>query len=546
MKLAFILLATVATGCGSKSSVSNTSDQFSGNHFLYLDRTDRQRIVSDLKDMVLDNYVLLSIKSEANIVANPDQLFTEAIANEAAVLDPPANDEIALATANLRFLDRTYELIAKFKDTHFSASAIVAIPRILNGLELARVNGQVQIVGLRPQILSFVTLHAANPADYQKIAAGVIVRSIDGISADAAAAKLATLVSASSPEFADARAVAGLSQRGRAYPENSYSDWELQSLSGEIFTVRLPYFYAEAIARKDAQFYLRSKGFQSLKDLQLQWNETSDAWAYNRSIPTSGYYPYDPINGMIGNTSWNAADDGKLGTEVLRTGYILRAGKAYGVLQIFGFSAHELTLSTSGTPENINTFASPIAAFVKALKGSATPLIIDLRTNGGGDPMNSVSVLSAIAASNAVYPATTRALRVTRVIRQMIDSDDLQNLPNFNQFDYDATALAELRSAVADHREYTRAFSLTSDITPDPRVGGYDQPVVALITPNCISACDGMSMLLRDSRRATLIGTHTNGTGAGFIGSGSFEDIQWHDRYEVLSLRIPKIGRAHV
>lgn len=36
-----------------------------------------------------------------------------------------------------------------------------------------------------------------------------------------------------------------------------------------------------------------------------------------------------------------------------------------------------------------------------------------------------------------------------------------------------------------------------------------------------------------------MIGTHTNGTGAGFIGSGSFEDIQWHDRYELMSLRTP-------
>ena len=55
----------------------------------------------------------------------------------------------------------------------------------------------------------------------------------------------------------------------------------------------------------------------------------------------------------------------------------------------------------------------------------------------------------------------------------------------------------------------------------------------------CISACDGLAILLKVGHRATLIGTTTNGTGAGFIGDGVFEDVQWRDRYQVVSLRIP-------
>ena len=95
------------------------------------------------------------------------------------------------------------------------------------------------------------------------------------------------------------------------------------------------------------------------------------------------------------------------------------------------------------------------------------------------------------------------------------------------------------RPVVAAHREYTSAFTLTDDIKASPDVGGYDQKMVALVTPFCISACEGMSTLLKTSKRATIIGTHSNGTGSGFIGSGPFEELVWQDRYKVMNLRIP-------
>ena len=92
---------------------------------------------------------------------------------------------------------------------------------------------------------------------------------------------------------------------------------------------------------------------------------------------------------------------------------------------------------------------------------------------------------------------------------------------------------------MASHKTYTNAFTLTDDVKPNPEVGGYDQEVIALISPNCISACDGMALLLEKAGRAKVIGTTTNGTGAGFIGSAPFDNVQMRDRNQVVSLRIP-------
>jgi len=78
------------------------------------------------------------------------------------------------------------------------------------------------------------------------------------------------------------------------------------------------------------------------------------------------------------------------------------------------------------------------------------------------------------------------------------------------------------------------------DIKTDEDVKGYDKKIVALITPNCISACDMTASLLKNSKRATLIGTHTNGTGAGF-----WDDEEngfprkWVDSHNTLQVYIP-------
>ena len=58
------------------------------------------------------------------------------------------------------------------------------------------------------------------------------------------------------------------------------------------------------------------------------------------------------------------------------------------------------------------------------------------------------------------------------------------------------------------------------------------------MTPNCVSACDNMINLLKSSKRAILVGTHSNGTGAGFS-SDSRLNTQWTDPRHVLSTTFP-------
>ena len=95
------------------------------------------------------------------------------------------------------------------------------------------------------------------------------------------------------------------------------------------------------------------------------------------------------------------------------------------------------------------------------------------------------------------------------------------------------------QKTIDERNNYTPMF-VNSPVTPHPSIGGYDKKIVALITPNCISACDITSFILKASGRATLIGTHSNGTGAGFMSTGEISN-DWEDDHKVFSTTIPNL-----
>jgi hypothetical protein len=75
-------------------------------------------------------------------------------------------------------------------------------------------------------------------------------------------------------------------------------------------------------------------------------------------------------------------------------------------------------------------------------------------------------------------------------------------------------------------------------IFPDQRVKGFNNKIVALVTADCISACDKMASLLKTSKRATIIGTTSNGTGAGYRSTSEL-DTKWTDSLRVFESQIP-------
>jgi hypothetical protein len=60
-----------------------------------------------------------------------------------------------------------------------------------------------------------------------------------------------------------------------------------------------------------------------------------------------------------------------------------------------------------------------------------------------------------------------------------------------------------------------------------------------LVSPECISSCDRQALLFKSSKRAFILGTESNGTGAGYRTSESFVSTEWKDANDIFSINIP-------
>ena len=75
-----------------------------------------------------------------------------------------------------------------------------------------------------------------------------------------------------------------------------------------------------------------------------------------------GYDPYSPPAGLLETTEYCAQEDPQ--QLVLRTGFLLREGKSYGVLQIYTYNIETIT---SGADQEETDFFAPIRTFIKKL-----------------------------------------------------------------------------------------------------------------------------------------------------------------------------------
>ncbi len=94
--------------------------------------------------------------------------------------------------------------------------------------------------------------------------------------------------------------------------------------------------------------------------------------------------------------------------------------------------------------------------------------------------------------------------------------------------------------AISEEESFTNVI-LPDAVEADTDVGGYSENIVVLLTSKCASACEVTAGLLKNSGRATLVGSPSNGTGAGYMNiSGTANiDASWRDSKDVLSIEIP-------
>lgn len=533
-----LLLASNLTLAGAKKpAVSNI---YSGVSFHYLDQEDRVDIITSFLKRVQMEYVLLPLK-EKRLGINLSKMREEAIQLEKSITDTLLSADLKTnlearervsqiqAKMNQDFFDRMLKLVAIFKDTHFGIRTKIARPSVYFGINFYRADGKVTVGSIDKKLLALSS--KVSGANFSEIVPGQEVEAIDGIPVEDKINELKPYINASSDGYADMIAIWSLSGRNFKYPEKNFVILKLANGS----TYKLPYFAnasKDATPRIDANVYFNKIGIPSdATSVSLVFDSNTNTWKDDFSTFT-GYRTQNLFLNLNDLKIYN--DDN--GNPAIRTGYYIKKGIAHGVLQLLTFHTKNVKRGEEVTP-----FIQAIANFINELKDNDIDLIIDLRNNGGGSIAYTSQLLSLIAPQNANYPGQTAGYRIVPSIREIIEADLSQVLPA-EDLSYGIT-MDEIKnifySTIDENRSYTPMFTYSS-VTASPLVKGYDKKVVALISPNCISACDITAFILKASGRATLIGSHSNGTGAGFLENDVVTNL-WEDDTKVFETKIPNL-----
>lgn len=515
------------------------SDVYAGANFQYFDKEDRLLIVKDFLKAVELNYAPLQLK-EKRLGISFKAIRAEAIAKEEAAEDVLISTEeraskvkrniIAAEQArlNMEFLDRLQLLVAKFKDTHFVISENIARQSIYNGLRFTRIEGKIVLSATDKKVVSLVDGLSGNRLSELPI--GLQLVAIDGKPIEQRVSELKEYIGASTDAFADTEAVRALTARNFAYPTKAFS--VLTFANG--LSIKTPYFSRRNVAypqRPDALAYLKSIDLkEDLTTVSVKYDNTKKGWEAG-GVNFEGYSMTDYGTNLKNVVEYT--DDS--GSPAMKTGHYVSKGKVYTVIQLFTFSTQNLNTTTKKA-----TFVDALRAVALEAKADETPVILDLRYNVGGNGNFPAQLLSVFTPANKMYPMPSFGLRITPYMRQLQDIflDEYFAAENVTVGVTMDMMRDLLDTAIADRKDYAPMYAQRMPILADQVVKGFDNEMVVLVSPWCVSACDMTAALFKTSGRAMIIGTHSNGTGAGYR-SLSTMDTTFIDQFKLINSNIP-------
>ncbi len=500
-----------------------------GNQLLEADRDMRVAVVTQLKSAIVNHYANLELKNQ-RIKTDDGKPF-----DSVAHLDRCIEIESKTADlSDIHFIDRMKVCIAAFQDTHFAAYARTAMAGVSVGFLVRNIEGKFIIVAVQKELLKYVE-QLSGMKDLDKvIAVGNEVLEVDGQTPASLAERYRAFIASSSPGHRQLSAEQAIFARSFDYPTKPNVLLKIKSPL-KTYNYEMPWWASmTARNRLDTSRYFQKIGIPVTDRVKMYLDADGKVdWKtvpmnYKGYLESNPLVPEDTFRPLVAFKSDSGAVGARLGTIVTTT-------QAFCYAQLLTFSTAKLT----GPDGTALSYIETMRRFIKSCKASGLNLVMDLRSNGGGNGSYPAKILSLLTPAGATLGNKVMAFRVNttsaRLITSLIEHPEIAAK---DMGDIDHRFLTELYSAADAGLAMTNAIPESAGTEADTEVGGYSGKIVVLVTPNCVSACDGMAAMLKRSGRGVVLGTHTNGTGAGFQGS---EDVDsgFNDTYDELSIKIP-------
>ena len=457
------------------------------NSMAYLSLEERLLIIERLKQSVDDGYAALDLKKRSlgidatRIFAEAQQLEKHTEKKQTPLIKDGSS--ISIARANLEFFDRIRQLIALFQDTHFAITNNSGFPMVHVGIKSSVVDGKVFVSNLDSKRLS-----SEGIVDLPEIGDEII--AVNGQPTKGVIEHLGTFVSASSLAYREAVAATSITRRNFIYPKAQMLRLKIRSRKQhKLYEVALPWA-VQASPRNDAVGVISEHLDFKIKVDTL--DDYAELLSGNSEIEDE--------------VSWFDVDHKKM--LAYRTGFIRDHRGLYGVIQIFSFFAKTVT---DGNKVLSASWRSPIIQFINELKRKNIPLVLDLRNHRGGHISHASDLMRMITRQGESYSSFTEAFRVAK---------SLESLSRVKESELDRyseqVTVKYLKQAIQQKKSHTIVWAFAPTLGNEPEIGGYNEPIIALVSPFCISACEYLASMIKSSQRGQLIGTHTNGSGTAF------------------------------
>jgi len=474
-------------------------------------QAQRIRAACEFKEVMIRKYAPLYQK-EQRILTSEGAPFRAPRALDHCIAEEVNHPDIESPESHLAWLDRMRECSAQFQDTHLELTSIEDTTWISLGITLREWNGRFYIESIYPQFLAqqngVSLLHDLQP--------GTEVIELNGRPIEQALNDLLPLIGGSSPLYRRQEALRRLTERNFAYPDSPH----LTLLLAEQKILQLTWAADfDSSSHAISRIALQQRGFIQSNDLPwLSVNPLSSSTPNLKRY--QGYYDETPPlppsalkrlrffyekSNLSPALSFVAVNQKEDGVQV-----------PFCYLQLASFNDDRVI----GIGRKSRAYSKPLRKFLRQCQRAKLPLVLDLRNNGGG------YISLGSQAFRALLPKRTRAsARSTWAYRESELYQDIRDGYFEGQY-WGENSLEVLPAERADRR-----------------VRGFSGSVLALTTPYCISSCDRLAALLKISGRAQMVGTATNGTGAGFTDTWdpATQRLQsdWRDSSGLLAAQIP-------
>jgi C-terminal processing protease CtpA/Prc len=532
MKKVLLFFSAVAllSSCGQKQDL-NPNNRLAKDVSLYnpqdvknliaSQKLSREQVMNSMHAMrqsFAETYIGYNVKKDL-IGISGDEIF----ANCAKMV--PEKDSFS----SLEYYDLVRKCVAQFKDSHIGVPIHMSPAVLETAIGMAELaDGKVFISRTREQITKKIEEIQKLPAGSLAavIKPGAEIVKVDGKPVLDAVKELEAYVGGSSDAARTREAVSDLFVRNYSYPASQELQVTIRTDDGTTRDLTIPWVIYAPNSSLESRILLSDRGFLNSADLSEE-SAFSDSSGFRTAVPL--------FRNLTNPKTYIDSDENPL----LVTGLINKDGKNICYMQVNSFSVkatddygYKAFTLVGETKQPVNLLNAE-KEFLRNCDAFKSPLLLDLRENGGGNAYYADKFFRLFEKSDTPVSYRAEADYMSAGNFALLDL-------TFEKADKQATALEEsltlaaLTNAIKQNRKIGD-WVLTRESTD---LSSFDDPIVLATSYNCVSACEFVTHRFQNTQRAKIAGSPTAGTGFGFSSTGDFK-IGYHDVLNLIDVKIP-------